>query len=112
MIKDNTIYRLAKTTQCSDHECWGHWTEEHVVSLHASKEGAEAKIKTLILKDLEKIAYDREESTKSQANKIHFDKKERLRKDNTKEFQTGNDGHPDEYHIEDLYVIREVKIED
>lgn len=52
-----TIYTVVKFYSMSDHESWQHWTGESLVSYHQSVQGAEDRIKELLLLD-EQIELD------------------------------------------------------
>ena len=51
----NVLYTVLKTVDKQDSEGWHQWTEEEIVSYHATLKSAQKKIKKLIQQELYRI---------------------------------------------------------
>lgn len=102
------IYELNQTIQRSDSDAWQHWIEDRQISLHASLEGAERKIQSLLDKKIQSIPILKELNPRT--TQKHWEEQEDLWKRNRGYFtEATNGGDYDEYP---LYTINEITIED
>lgn len=102
------IYELNQTIQRSDSDCWAHWIEDRQISLHASLEGAEKKIQSLLKKEIDNIPKLRE--LNPHIPEKHWKEMAQLLSKNRDYFTEANNGGSHAKYP--LYTIKEITIED